>query len=199
MKKILLEKDYISIFSKLTDEELGELIRALLYYCYYDFEYDFKHSSSRIVFSFLKDSSIYEEGKKKKVKKVQVNDFIDSIVKLFKEKYESFYKIEYIVSNKGKERAAAAKLLSLFKKYYPDYNSEEMYNFISNFFDSVFLIDDNFIQNNMSLSIIFNNINKIFKILKYGNSNQFTKSKSIEVKLKEIEDIIKQDNGKYLQ
>lgn len=199
MKKIVLDENYISIFSKLSNEELGELIRALMYYNCYDIEIDFKNTNSRIIFSFLKDEVLCEEGEKKKLKKVNNRDFIEKILNLFKERYKNFYNIDYIVANRGKERSAAGKLVGLFKKYYPNFNSDEMYEFLGIFFDNVFMINDKFIQDNMSISLIYNNINKILKTLKYGSTTKLTKSKAIEAGLKELEDIVKQDNNKYLQ
>lgn len=199
MKKIVLDENYISIFSKLTNEELGELIKALMYYHCYDIEIDFKNTNSRIIFSFLKNEVLYEESEKKKIKKVNKEDFIEKIINLFKERYRNFYNIDYVVANRGKERTAVGKLISLFKKYYPNFNSDEMYDFFGIFFDSVFTINDKFIQDNMSISLIYNNINKILKTLKYGSTTKITKSKAIEAGLKELEDIVKQNNDKYLQ
>jgi uncharacterized protein YdaU (DUF1376 family) len=97
-------------------------------------------------------------------------DFIDRIVHSFKEQYENVNNIDYIILNKGKEREAAGKLLSQYKKRHPEADSEQTLTALESYFAACVRIKDGWYRDNMSLPIIISKFNAINKILRDGKS-----------------------------
>lgn len=104
------------------------------------------------------------------------SDFIDIIIQMFSSKYYEIRGVEYFITNKEKERSAAAKLLNLYKKKYPQSDSRETLFNLEVFFNSCLLIEDPWLNSNMGLPIILNQINQINQILKNGNQRQKSRS-----------------------
>ncbi len=94
-------------------------------------------------------------------------DFIDKVVQAFCEAHG-----DYTIVNKGKERAAAGKLVSLYKKKVPGASSEETIAGLLDYFKKCIDIDDPWMQRNMSLSLIISKFNEINKLLKNGKGKQ---------------------------
>lgn len=92
-------------------------------------------------------------------------DFIDLVINEFVAEHG-----DYVVLNRGKEREAAGKLLSIYKKQFPDKSSEEALISIRAYFKNCININDEWLRNHMSLSIITSKFNEINKILKNGNT-----------------------------
>lgn len=92
-------------------------------------------------------------------------DFIDQIIDCFVKEHGS-----YEVLNRGKERAAASKILNEYKKKYPAATSEETLTGLQSYFRLCINIPDVWLMNNMSPSIIVSKFNEINKILKNGNN-----------------------------
>jgi hypothetical protein len=97
-------------------------------------------------------------------------DFLDLIIEKFKSVYVQNFGIEFIVTNKGKSRAAAAKILALFKKQHPDFDSATMLDVIAAYFERCATIDDSWIRDHLSLEIINSKFNEINKIIVRGKS-----------------------------
>ena len=97
------------------------------------------------------------------------NDFIDDLVKCFAEKYSKLRDLDYTITNKGKERAAAAKILKIYKGKYPESDTESTLDGLGNYFEDCLNIPDKWLNQNMSLSMIVNKFNDINYILKNGN------------------------------
>ncbi len=95
-------------------------------------------------------------------------DFIDKLTDCFAQKFKQSRGIDYEITNRGKERAAAAKLLGIFRKKYPDAPAEEAFECLSNYFGLCLKISDKWLAENMCLPIILNQFNKINSILKNG-------------------------------
>lgn len=69
-KSFLVYFDWEAPLQELTDEELGELFRAIFIYAKYGEEFEFEHRSLKLVFGFIKstlerDRISYEEKCKK--------------------------------------------------------------------------------------------------------------------------------------
>lgn len=99
-------------------------------------------------------------------------DFIEDIISLFKITYRSFKNVEYIsVGKKGKsnyqDRNAVGSLLKYIKAKYPGEDSEMTLNRFQSLFKNCFLIKETWLQNNMTLPIIFSKLNNI---ILYGNN-----------------------------
>lgn len=92
-------------------------------------------------------------------------DFIDQIVNLFV-KIHGSYEVLCI----GKERAAAGKILKLYRKKYPNSTSEETIQGLEAYFRSCVNINDAWLKSNMSLPIIVDKFNSINDILRNGNT-----------------------------
>lgn len=116
-----------------------------------------------------------EEEVDKKRKEKNKKDFIDKIVDLFKTNYELIFNEPYEIVNKGKERNCAGKILSIYKKKYPDADSEETLSALNAYFNVCCRIDDNWLSQNMSLSIIVSKFNEINKIIKNGKQGRGAK------------------------
>lgn len=101
-------------------------------------------------------------------------DFIDQILKAWQDVYELRRKTEYAITAKGKERSAASKLLGIFKKKFPDDNSEMILNRMREYFARCIDIKDSWLWTNMSLPIIISKFNEINTILKNGSNGRIT-------------------------
>ena len=95
-------------------------------------------------------------------------DFLDQIIDQFVGSTGG----EYVVLNRGKERAAAGKLVGLHRKMYPEDKSEDTLRGLRTYFDECNQISDNWLQSNMSLSLMVSKFNEINKILKNGNKRK---------------------------
>ena len=108
-----------------------------------------------------------KDNKDKKVNKDK-EDYIDKIVNVFSKVYNENFGLEYIVTNKGKERSAAGKITAIYKSKYPDATSEETLKALEVYFDACCKIDDDFYRTKLSLSLIINQFNQINNQLKNG-------------------------------
>lgn len=97
-------------------------------------------------------------------------DFIDDIIFLFKKEYEEANDIEYSVLNKGKERAAAAKILKEYKKKFPEADTAQAKTALESYFRACVKINDGWLKDNMSLPVLISKFNQINKILRNGKS-----------------------------
>ena len=96
-------------------------------------------------------------------------DFIDQIINSFAIQYEKNRGVEYLIIAKGKERAAAGKLLGISKKKYTDKDSEWILGMLSKYFNQCINIQDDWLNKNMSLPILVSKFNEINNILRNGN------------------------------
>jgi hypothetical protein len=94
-------------------------------------------------------------------------DFIDQVLGEFVKADPS-----YVIVNKGKERESAGKIVALYKKKYPNANSEETLDGLGGYFRLCVNISDDWLRNNMSPSIIISKFNEINKILANGNQRK---------------------------
>lgn len=106
-----------------------------------------------------------KEGKEFKSMPNKSADFIDQIIDCFIQEHGN-----YEIINKGKERKAAGKILSVYKKKHPESKSEETLQSLRSYFKSCVNIQDNWFRDHMSLSIIIDKFNEINNILKNGKS-----------------------------
>jgi len=100
--------------------------------------------------------------------KTDYPDFIDRVLHVFSEEYGG-----YRILNRGKERKAIGKILTHYKKEFPETNSEEALHNLRLFFHQCVNINDPWLYNNMSPSIIASKFNEIVKVL----TNEKTKLK----------------------
>jgi len=109
-----------------------------------------------------------DKDKEKNIRKPNKSaDFINQVVALFVQEHGS-----YEIVNRGKERAAASKILEIYKKKYPAATSEETLEGLRHYFQQCINIQDSWLMNNMSLSIIVSKFNEINKILKNGTAKK---------------------------
>jgi hypothetical protein len=127
-----------------------------------------------------------ERGEKlKKQPQVKTRDFIDQVVDEFVEATGG----EYLIINRGKERGAAGKLVNIFKKIFPDAGTIELLDQLRDYFARCVTIEDPWLRDNMSLSIIISKFNVINKILKNG------RSKGIGITDAELADLMARKHG----
>ena len=92
-------------------------------------------------------------------------DFIQQIIDVFCQVYG-----DYKIISLGKERSAAGKILSLYKKEFPESDSEKTLSDLKVFFSQCVNIEDPWLYDNMSLPLIVSKFNEISKILRNGKS-----------------------------
>jgi hypothetical protein len=116
---------------------------------------------------FEQMSELYINGNGNGNGNIIKNDFIDKVI-------SEFLKVDpnYEILNKGKEREAAGKILGLYKKKYPNANSEDTLQSLGTYFQACVNISDVWLKNNMSLSIIVSKFNEINRILKNGSQRK---------------------------
>jgi hypothetical protein len=102
-------------------------------------------------------------------------DFIDELIDCFSAQFIAIRGIEYYITNKGKERAAAAKILATYKKKYPEAKTNEVKKSLEKFFaECIYQTADSWLYENMSLLIIVNKLNVLNQILKHGKTGKNT-------------------------
>lgn len=109
-------------------------------------------------------------GKKEEKPAVQIKDYIDQVIDAFCEEYNAFNKSKYVIISPGKERAAAGKLISIYKKELPGLDSGQMIEVLKKDFHAMVRVNDSWLQDGMSLSIIVNQFMRIKKIITNGNT-----------------------------
>ena len=119
------------------------------------------------------------ELREDKIREDKRKDFIDKIVDLFKDAYEKNFELPYEITNKGKEKGCAGKILKIYKDKCPEANSEETLKALEIYFNSCCQIEDNWLSQNMSLPIILNKFNEINKILRNGKSSKGATNKQL--------------------
>jgi len=110
------------------------------------------------------DKNVKNENKEKTPEKISGGveiDFVDQIINVFIEEYG-----DYTIVNRGKERDAAGKILSLYKKQYPNSTTEEALIGLRVFFRSCIDIKNEWLRTNMSIPLIVSRFNEIKKELK---------------------------------
>lgn len=118
-------------------------------------------------------SDSVKEDNKVSAKKAE-RDFIDKIIQIFVEVHG-----DYLIVNNGIERAAAGKLLNIYKKKYPGSTSEETLAALKEYFLSCINIPDDWLRINMSLPTIISKFNQISKVLKNGTKKAGTTNEQI--------------------
>lgn len=113
-------------------------------------------------------------------------NFLDQILQAFKNEYFAAFGIEYIITNKGKENAAISKLLKMAKEKNPQATSDEMLNSFISYFRRCMAIEDQWIRDHVSPTIILSKFNEINKIIKHGKST----SRNAAISFSEIEAIV---------
>jgi len=113
----------------------------------------------------IKELKELKEYKKK-------DDFVAQIIRAFQKSYFEFFSQEYALLNMGKERAAAGKILALYKQKFPDHSSTESLSGLSIFFTKCCKVPDPWLQKNMSLSMIVSKFNEIQNHINNGKSGK---------------------------
>ena len=101
-------------------------------------------------------------------------DFIDQILNLFLVEFKAARNEDYVLVSREKERSAISKLLVHYKTQNPDKNTEETLSDFENIFKQSFTVNDKFLQENISPSMILTKLNFIKTKLKgesYGMQN----------------------------
>jgi len=100
-------------------------------------------------------------------------DFIDELILRFSTIYQNVRGMEYYITNKGKERSAVGKILSIYKKKYPTALTEDVIEGLELFFHNcISQTSDGWMHDNMSLCLIINKFNEINTILKNGKTSK---------------------------
>lgn len=126
--------------------------------------------------------------------KEEYDDFLTKIIGAFQSSYLDVYNSEYILMSKGKERAAASKILQLYKKKFPGSKSEETIESITAYFKNCCMIQDDWLQKNMSLPIIVSKFNEINKKLNNG-----THKKPVTANISDLTNLAESIGARYGQ
>lgn len=110
----------------------------------------------------------FREGDKK-------SDFIQQIITQFCVSYNAEHGFEYEVLNPAKERAAAAKILQVYKKQNPDSDTVTTLTDLRHYFSACMTIKERWLYDNMSLPTINSRFNQIKNILINGKDKSDSK------------------------
>ena len=111
-------------------------------------------------------------------------DFIDELLNLFLVEFKIARNEDYVLVSREKERSAISKLLVHYKNQNPDKNTEETLNDFENIFRQSFTVNDKFLQENISPSMILTKLNFIKTKLKgenYVRNNKTTGTTTSEM------------------
>ncbi len=125
---------------------------------------------SKVKESKVEESKVEESKAPTKTIVLGEPDFIDEIIEKFQQAYKETRQVDYDVLSRGKERKAAASILKLYRAKYPKAKSNEALNGLYLYFKSTCLIKDDWLNRNMSPSIIVSKFNEINQTLKNGNT-----------------------------
>lgn len=109
------------------------------------------------------------EKEKSVLKKI---DFIQEVINAFCDLYEQTHGTPYEIISPGKEREMAGKIVSLYKKKFPDSDSEKALGDLRDYFTRCINIQDDWLRTHMSLSVIVSKFNEINNILRNGNGRK---------------------------
>jgi hypothetical protein len=166
-----------------TLKEPGGVLITICKYNYYqdpkNYERTTEGTEERTIEEPLENQPIPDNNKNNKnnkndnkepVKKpvVPKYDFIDQIIEIFSEEYHVINQIEYNIISRGKERAAASKILKLHKDKHPEMDSAQTLDSLRTYFQMCVGINDEWLRSNMSLPIIVSKFNEINNILRNG-------------------------------
>ncbi len=115
----------------------------------------------------IKENKIPSSGKPER-------DFVDNLLNLFLVEFKAARNEDYVLVSREKERSAISKLLVHYKTQNPDKSTEETLSDFENIFRQSFTVNDKFLQENISPSMILTKLNFIKTKLKgenYGMQN----------------------------
>lgn len=99
-------------------------------------------------------------------------DFLDEIIEKFQIEYEITRGNKYEIITRGKERTAVGRLLGYYKKKYPQASSPDTLAGLQCYFAECMKIEDKWLHDNMSPSIIISKFNEINNIIKNGTAKK---------------------------
>ena len=128
-----------------------------------------------------KRNQTIKEKKEKNVINVKngKKDYIDQLLDRWADEYKASRGIDYIITNRGKERSAISKILEEAKKRTPGQNGNEVKKSFKAYFKSCLNISDKWLFDNMSPPIIWSHFNKIQNQLSNGKTRQFSKANQL--------------------
>jgi hypothetical protein len=113
-------------------------------------------------------------------------DFIDSLIYEFKESYEATHNSSYELIAIGKERKSMGVILKQFKTVRPGRSSEQTIKEIRAYFDLCNKIEDSWLNQNMSLSLLVSKFNEINTILRNGSKRKTNQPATSDRELAEL-------------
>jgi uncharacterized protein YdaU (DUF1376 family) len=97
-------------------------------------------------------------------------DFIDQVLEIFSDEYKKLRGMDYVVTNRGKDRTAISQLVKETKKRTPGINTEEMLTGMRTYFRKCIGINDKWLFDNMAPGVIWSQFNKINTVLSNGKA-----------------------------
>jgi hypothetical protein len=117
---------------------------------------------------------------------VKKADILDLIINEWQEEYHSQREMEYTITSRAKERAAAVAILKEFKKQFPHDDTKNILNRIRDYFSLCIGINESWFWTNMSLPIIMSKYNEINTVLKNGNNKSNNKQGATPEQIKQL-------------
>jgi len=130
-----------------------------------------------------KDKQIAENETESKNEK---RNYINEIIEVWKQSYFIERETEYEVVNIGQESSAAGKLATIYKRKYPNAKTEEALKGFEVYFRACLNIEDNWLNDHMSMSIIVSKFNEINTILKNGTKKRSKQPATSDQRLAQI-------------
>jgi len=118
--------------------------------------------------------------------KIEKRNYINEIIEVWKQSYFIERETEYEVVNIGQESSAAGKLATIYKRKYPNAKTEEALKGFEVYFRACLNIEDNWLNDHMSMSIIISKFNVINTILKNGTKQRGKQPATSDKRLAQI-------------
>ena len=117
--------------------------------------------------------------------------YLDGIIEVFQQEYQQSRGRDYVITNQEKERNAVEKLLDIMKKELPEIDSAEGVKTLRHLFRLCLSVEDTWLYNNMSLTVIHSQFNQIQNILnspkKANNGKVYTYNQLCDLVTKGVE------------
>jgi len=114
------------------------------------------------------------------------NDFMNDLLLQFQESYEEVNGEKYDIVNIGKERTAISKLLIVYKNKNPDHDSKQTVEGFRQFFDLCNRVNDDWMQKNMSPTLIMSKLNEIKTTIRNGSKRTNSKGGATDREITEL-------------
>lgn len=134
-----------------------------------------EHINDKEYIKSMKEISVYENSQ-----------LINLIIEEFKFRFQEYHKTEYLITNMSKEVNAAKGIIKLYRSQSNESSTDSIVEDLSSIFKACVCINNRWLRDNMSLSLILSRFNQINITLKNGKDRQNSTNGATDAELAEI-------------